>query len=996
MANRFPLVLDTTDNNKIKEIQAGDNLNLTDNSIVGVQNITALGTIDAADIKVNGNRLVAQAFNDLTDTPATFIGAPNYFVKVKADGTGLEYRPLSDLGNIEIDTITVDTSIVPTTDGTGNLGLEGKKFNEIVATTLKGNLVSFNEEIVFDATTGKISYAALQGAPTFLSEFTDDVGYLQVADLDTTLAGLFDDGVPFETDIVGSVFGDDSSILVDGINNIITGNILTSQGTITSITSTQVTSTGVATTTVTGNDSDLTIAGGGPTRDIVIGDAASASTNQVKIYNAVLETFNQGAGLGIAQLTAASDLAIEAGNRIKIEGGVPFRLASTTTSEQLAIAAQEGDLIYNTTTSRLQMYQGSAWKDVNGNVEATAGTSNFNNVVIAGNLTVTGTTTNVETTNTNITDNTITLNKGELGAGVTNTTSGIEIDRGTESNVTFVYDDSVDKWTLGSETLVAATFEGNLTGEVTATAIEIDGASGRLTFDSLTAPEIRNQDGSVRVVMFGEDYSPGTAQLYVEANDVWLYSNLLVQQNLDVIGELTATAFKGSVFADDSGVLLDAVNGKVVGDVDNTEVVTSTVQGRDSANLNIYRGTSGTVSLGDASSGDVTVSDSGISITSTAGVDINGAATGTVEIGTGATTGNVTIGKAGNTTTIDGTFNATLTGNVTGDVTGDVTGNVDNTTLTLGATDATTITIGNSGSTTSIAGNFALTNALVVNNITADDSISITTATGDGNAISIGPQGTNRAVNLTADVIRISGDVILPIVAKGGVIGDLKGSVVADDSTVMIDGQSGKIIGDIESTNIAGTTIRANTIENNATDDLAINVDGFININASTDDSGLSKIQMDQTGINYIELTTQPISPGNPADVANIAINATASAGDVVIGTTGSTRNQLVTIHNATVNGTLVGSAQGNHTGTLSGDVVGSVFSDDSSLMVDATNYAMFSDTMTLTPLNAEPVSPVNGMIAIADGTGWDPASNAKNTLVAYLGGAWVTVAAAA
>ena len=36
------------------------------------------------------------------------------------------------------------------------------------------------------------------------------------------------------------------------------------------------------------------------------------------------------------------------------------------------------------------MYQGSAWKDVNGNVEATAGTSNFNDVVIAGDFTVTG------------------------------------------------------------------------------------------------------------------------------------------------------------------------------------------------------------------------------------------------------------------------------------------------------------------------------------------------------------------------------------------------------------------------------------------------------------------------------------------------------------------------------------------------------------------------------------------------------------------------------
>ena len=130
--------------------------------------------------------------------------------------------------------------------------------------------------------------------------------------------------------------------------------------------------------------------------------------------------------------------------------------------------------------------------------------------------------------------------------------------------------------------------------------------------------------------------------------------------------------------------------------------------------------------------------------------------------------------------------------------------------------------------------------------------------------------------------------------------------------------------------------------------------------------------------------------------MANIAINATSASGNVVIGTTSSSRNQAVTIYNATVNGTLVGSAQGNHTGTLTGDVTGSVFADDSAVMVDAVGFAMFSDTLSLTPLNAEPSNPVNGMIAVADGTGWDPASNAKNTLVAYLGGAWVTVAAAA
>ena len=79
-------------------------------------------------------------------------------------------------------------------------------------------MAAFNGTVVFNASTGKVSYAALQGAPTFLSEFTDDVGYLQTSDLNTTLAGLFDDGVPFTTDIVGSVFGDDSTLLVDGVN----------------------------------------------------------------------------------------------------------------------------------------------------------------------------------------------------------------------------------------------------------------------------------------------------------------------------------------------------------------------------------------------------------------------------------------------------------------------------------------------------------------------------------------------------------------------------------------------------------------------------------------------------------------------------------------------------------------------------------------------------------------------------------------------------------
>ena len=52
MADRYPLVVDTTDSNKIKELPNGDSLNLTGNNITGAINITATGTITATDLNI--------------------------------------------------------------------------------------------------------------------------------------------------------------------------------------------------------------------------------------------------------------------------------------------------------------------------------------------------------------------------------------------------------------------------------------------------------------------------------------------------------------------------------------------------------------------------------------------------------------------------------------------------------------------------------------------------------------------------------------------------------------------------------------------------------------------------------------------------------------------------------------------------------------------------------------------------------------------------------
>jgi hypothetical protein len=86
-------------------------------------------------------------------------------------------------------------------------------------------------------------------------------------------------------------------------------------------------------------------------------------------------------------------------------------------------------------------------------------------MTVSGNLTVSGTTTTVNTETINLADNTITLNSNETGTPSQD--GGIEIERGTSTNKTLVWNETTDKWTVGSETFVAGTFEGALTGNVT-------------------------------------------------------------------------------------------------------------------------------------------------------------------------------------------------------------------------------------------------------------------------------------------------------------------------------------------------------------------------------------------------------------------------------------------------------------------------------------------------------------------------------------------------
>jgi hypothetical protein len=104
-------------------------------------------------------------------------------------------------------------------------------------------------------------------------------------------------------------------------------------------------------------------------------------------------------------------------------------------------------------------------------------------LTVTGNLIVSGTTTTVNSETISLADNIIALNSNFTSGSPTEDT-GISVTRGGSASKTLLWDETNDKWTVGSETFVASTFEGNLTGNVTG---NVSGSSGSTTGNAATA-----------------------------------------------------------------------------------------------------------------------------------------------------------------------------------------------------------------------------------------------------------------------------------------------------------------------------------------------------------------------------------------------------------------------------------------------------------------------------------------------------------------------------
>ena len=125
-----------------------------------------------------------------------------------------------------------------------------------------------------------------------------------------------------------------------------------------------------------------------------------------------------------------------------------------------------------------------------------ANTTANGNLTVTGNLTVNGSTTTVNSTNTTIDDNLLELNSG---ASSNANDTGIIMERGsTGDNAIIAWDESADKFVVGTTTATAsdtgdlsittgtllANIEGNVTGNVTG---NVSGSSGSTTGNAATA-----------------------------------------------------------------------------------------------------------------------------------------------------------------------------------------------------------------------------------------------------------------------------------------------------------------------------------------------------------------------------------------------------------------------------------------------------------------------------------------------------------------------------
>ena len=454
-------------------------------------------------------------------------------------GTGLDLS--SSTGTIQVSSGTVTAGAIDISDsnfvtgalgvangGTGATAASGARTNLGLGTLAvqAANAVDIDGGAIDGTIIGANSAAAITGSTitansSFVGDLTGDVTGDVTGALTGNSAGVHTGNVT--GNLTGDVTGD------------VTGNLTGTASLATNFTSAvtvALTGDSTGTATFTGAGDTASIASTLATVNTDVGSYGSGTAIPVIAVDAKgritsVSTASITAGFSVAADSGTTD-AIANGETLTIEGGT--NIDTTVSGNKVSIAIQDAPTLNDLTVT------GTFTSD-----DITSATVNVSgDAVITGNLTVQGTQTTVNSTTVSTADPIVRVNS----AGTAGTDAGLEAN--VSGNMKqFIYSGATSKWTIGSETMVAATFEGALTGAVTGDV------TGDITGD------VKASDASVMV--------DSSAKTFTGALTGAVTGNVTGDLTGDVTGD-TAGTHTGPV----TGAVTGNVTGDLTGDVTGT------------------------------------------------------------------------------------------------------------------------------------------------------------------------------------------------------------------------------------------------------------------------------------------------------------------------------------------------------------------------------------------------------------------------------------------
>lgn len=452
-----------------------DSTNLTfDGSTVLVPNISASANVDVGvaintvNIDASGDTILSGNLTVLGTT--TLSSNTNFSINTFISTASTVNSLLQINGNTiagfsSSNTIkliaSVDSSIIPVANTLYNIGSSTNLFNNIWATNLHGSL----------------SYSSLTGLPNpnIVVSLSGDI----VGSANTTLTNLGNGSV----NVISTIQPNSVALGVDTVGNFVS------------------TASGGNGINITGSGTEIA--------DIIISHSDTSAVANVSINNT--------GGIVLQDVYANFDIFGHVQSFSSLSTNLDGRYPTVAFK---TISSNNGQIIANTKTNTFSIMGGSSTltsansstgivtvnsTDTLDSVSSrgastlnnlSVGNLNANNGILAGNLTISGGLNLNGISPINVAGNNIILNSNLTGIPTLN--AGIEINRGTSSNVRLIWNETTNYWTVGSSNFQAGVFIGSLNGNATsatklqtARTISLSGeATGSVSFNGTSAVSI--------------------------------------------------------------------------------------------------------------------------------------------------------------------------------------------------------------------------------------------------------------------------------------------------------------------------------------------------------------------------------------------------------------------------------------------------------------------------------------------------------------------------